>query len=142
MTGTINATQELGAFLRARRERLQPAELGLAIRKQSRRTPGLRREEVAELAGVSTDYIVRLEQGRGQRPTAEVLQALARARRFNLDETADLLDLAQQRQPNSDKPAPLPAPPQGNHVEDFAPQPAHEVDHPQQKHARQPVNYP
>lgn len=129
MTGTINATQELGAFLRARRERLQPAELGLSIRKQSRRTPGLRREEVAELAGVSTDYIVRLEQGRGLRPSAEVLEALARALRLNLDETAYLFDLAQQRLPYCDKPATVPAATLVMLVEDLAPLPAMLVDH-------------
>lgn len=61
MTGTVDTTQELAAFLRSRRERLDPRDLGLPPRRQARRTPGLRREEVAELAGVSIDYIVRLE---------------------------------------------------------------------------------
>lgn len=129
MTGTINATQELGAFLRARRERLRPADLGLAMRKRTRRTPGLRREEVAELAGVSTDYIVRLEQGRGLRPSAEVLEALARALRLNLDETAYLFDLAQQRLPSCDKSSAVASPTLVMLVEDLAPLPAMLVDH-------------
>jgi transcriptional regulator with XRE-family HTH domain len=70
--------REFAAFLRARRERLDPAELGLPSLGQ-RRTPGLRREEVAQLAGVSVDYYVRLEQGRDLRPSVAVLEALARA---------------------------------------------------------------
>ena len=61
MTRAVDRTQELAAFLRSRRERLDPNDFGLPSRRQSRRTPGLRREEVAELAGVSIDYIVRLE---------------------------------------------------------------------------------
>src|SRR3954468_23861237 len=110
MTRTVDTTQELAAFLRARRERLDPNEFGLPARRQARRTPGLRREEVAELAGVSTDYIVRLEQGRGLRPSADVLEALSRALRLNTDERAYLFDLAQQRQPNAGKPSTVPAP--------------------------------
>jgi transcriptional regulator with XRE-family HTH domain len=73
--------REFAAFLRARRERLDPADLGLP-RVGHRRTPGLRREEVAQLAGVSVDYYVRLEQGRDLRPSAAVLDALAGALRL------------------------------------------------------------
>jgi hypothetical protein len=54
MTRTVDTTQELAAFLRARRERLDPRDFGLPQRRQCRRTPGLRREEVAELAGVTS----------------------------------------------------------------------------------------
>ncbi|GII80796.1 transcriptional regulator [Sphaerisporangium rufum] len=90
-------THELAAFLRTRRERLSPADLALRTGGRSRRTPGLRREEVAELAGVSVDYVVRLEQGRGLRPSAEVLDALARALLLDDDERAYLFDLARQR---------------------------------------------
>ncbi|WP_344191906.1 helix-turn-helix transcriptional regulator, partial [Acrocarpospora corrugata] len=60
--------QELGAFLRSRRERLRPQDVGLPSGPR-RRTPGLRREEVAVLAYVSTEYYVRLEQGRAPRPS-------------------------------------------------------------------------
>ncbi|NYI05493.1 helix-turn-helix transcriptional regulator [Allostreptomyces psammosilenae] len=68
----------LGAFLRARRERLSPARVGLPGGGH-RRTPGLRREEVAARAGVTVDYYARLEQGRGRNPTESVVEALARA---------------------------------------------------------------
>ncbi|BCK53645.1 helix-turn-helix transcriptional regulator [Nocardia wallacei] len=128
MTGTVDATQELGAFLRARRERLDPRDVGLPARR-ARRTPGLRREDVAELAGVSTDYIVRLEQGRGLRPSAEVLEALARALRLGADERAYLFDLARQRQPDDGKPATTAAPGLKLLVTDLSPLPAMVVNH-------------
>lgn len=69
---------ELGAFLRARREQVRPADVGLPDSGR-RRTPGLRREEVAILAGISVDYLVRLEQGRDTRPSASVLTAIGNA---------------------------------------------------------------
>lgn len=129
MTGIVDTTQELAAFLRSRRERLDPRDLGLPQRRQSRRTPGLRREEVAELAGVSTDYVVRLEQGRGLRPSSEVLEALAGALRLDADERAYLFDLAQQRQPNGGKPATTVAPELRLLLEDLSPRPAMVVNH-------------
>ncbi|MDP4508438.1 helix-turn-helix domain-containing protein [Nonomuraea turcica] len=94
---TVDQTRELAAFLRTRRERLDPRDVALPARRSQRRTPGLRREEVAELAGVSVDYVIRLEQGRGLRPSPEVLEALAGALRLNEDERVYLFDLAQQR---------------------------------------------
>jgi transcriptional regulator with XRE-family HTH domain len=69
---------ELGAFLRSRRERLRPDDVGLSSGPR-RRTPGLRREEVAVLAHISTEYYVRLEQGRAPRPSGEVLAGIATA---------------------------------------------------------------
>jgi len=69
---------ELAAFLRSRRERLRPEDVGLPSGPR-RRTPGLRREEVAVLAHISTEYYVRLEQGRAPRPSAEVLAGIAGA---------------------------------------------------------------
>ncbi|MBU7597960.1 helix-turn-helix transcriptional regulator [Streptomyces sp. P38-E01] len=75
----------LAAFLRARRARLRPEDVGLPVSGR-RRVPGLRREEVAILAGVSTDYYMRLEQGRERHPSEQVLQALAGA--LHLDEEA------------------------------------------------------
>ncbi|MEU4342816.1 helix-turn-helix transcriptional regulator [Nocardia sp. NPDC023852] len=125
----MDRTQELAAFLRARRERLTPRDLGLPQRRQARRTPGLRREEVAELAGVSTDYIVRLEQGRGLRPSAEVLEALSQALRLNSDERVYLFDLALQRLPNNGKPSTVPAPALAMLVRDLSPLPAMLVNH-------------
>jgi transcriptional regulator with XRE-family HTH domain len=83
----------LGAFLRSRRERLTPAEVGL-LAGGRRRTPGLRREELAILAGISVDYLVRLEQNRERRPSYSVVAALCRALRLNEDERAHLLRLA------------------------------------------------
>jgi transcriptional regulator with XRE-family HTH domain len=76
---------ELASFLRARRERLRPADVGLPDG-QRRRTPGLRRQEVAHLAGLSVDYYIRLEQGRGPRPSRQVLAALSRALMLTSDE--------------------------------------------------------
>ena len=77
---------ELAAALRQWRERLTPADAGLPAGPR-RRTPGLRREEVARLAGVSVDYVVRLEQARGPHPSESVLGALARALRLSAPET-------------------------------------------------------
>jgi len=76
---------ELGTVLRAWRDRVSPVEAGLPAG-GDRRSPGLRREELAMLAGISVDYIVRLEQGRATNPSAQVLGALARALRLTDDE--------------------------------------------------------
>lgn len=84
---------ELGAFLRSRRERLRPEDVGLA-RGARRRTPGLRREEVAVLSHISTEYYVRLEQGRAPRPSGEVLAAIAVALRLTDAESDHLHVLA------------------------------------------------
>jgi transcriptional regulator with XRE-family HTH domain len=128
-TRTADTTQELAAFLRARRERLDPHDFGLPSRRQSRRTPGLRREEVAELAGISIDYIVRLEQARGLRPSADVVEALSSALRLTPDERAYLFDLAQQRPRNADKPAITAAQPLARLVADLSPLPAMLMNH-------------
>lgn len=93
----MDTTRELAVFLRDRRARLAPADVGIPASDRPRRTPGLRREEVAELAGVSVDYVVRLEQGRGLRPSVSVLDALARALRLDTDERRYLFDLTGQR---------------------------------------------
>ena len=84
----------IGEYLRARRELVQPADVGLPQLAGRRRVPGLRREEVAMLAGVSADYYVRLEQGRDQHPSAQVLDALARALQLDGDAIAHLHSLA------------------------------------------------
>jgi transcriptional regulator with XRE-family HTH domain len=85
--------QELGAFLRSRRERLRPEDVSL-IAGPRRRTPGLRREEVAVLAHISTEYYVRLEQGRAPRPSGEVLAGIADALRLTDAESGHLHVLA------------------------------------------------
>jgi transcriptional regulator with XRE-family HTH domain len=94
----------LGEYLRARRELVDPATVGLRVA-GVRRTPGLRREEVATLAGISADYYLRLEQGRDRNPSPSVLEALGRV--FGLDATAAeyLLSLAAARPGHPVRPA-------------------------------------
>jgi transcriptional regulator with XRE-family HTH domain len=84
----------LGEFLRSRRARLRPEDVGLQPLLTRRRVPGLRREEIAQLAGVSVDYYVRLEQGRGIHVSDAVLDAVANALRLADDERAHLRNLA------------------------------------------------
>jgi transcriptional regulator with XRE-family HTH domain len=85
--------RELGAFVRSRRERIKPEQVGLhSIRR--RRTPGLRREEVAQLAGVGVTWYTWLEQGRDINPSAQVLDAVARTLQFDTNEHAHLFTLA------------------------------------------------
>jgi transcriptional regulator with XRE-family HTH domain len=86
----------LGEYLRARRELVDPADAGLRV-VGVRRTPGLRREEVATLAGISADYYLRLEQGRDRNPSAQVLGALARVLGLDATATQYLLSLAATR---------------------------------------------
>src|SRR6185437_11944471 len=75
--GRMSTSNALGEFLRARREQTRPEDAGLAGTGH-RRTPGLRREEVAMLAGISTDYYLRLEQGRDRTPSVAVVEAIGR----------------------------------------------------------------
>ncbi|MFF0742796.1 helix-turn-helix domain-containing protein [Streptomyces sp. NPDC004111] len=126
---TVDSTQEMAAFLRARRERLDPHDFGLPPRSRARRTSGLRREEVAELAGVSVDYVVRLEQGRGLRPSVNVLEALARALRLTPDERGYLFNLAQQRPRDAEQPATSAPPALAELVAALSPQPAMLMNH-------------
>jgi transcriptional regulator with XRE-family HTH domain len=95
---------ELGAFLRSRRDRLTPAQAGMLAFPGARRVRGLRKEELAMLAGVSPDYYSRLEQGRQAGVSRTVLDALARALRLDETEHAHLLDLADPR-PRPRRPA-------------------------------------
>ncbi|KAA2261274.1 helix-turn-helix transcriptional regulator [Solihabitans fulvus] len=88
--------RELGRFLQSRRAGADPALAGIHAGAR-RRVRGLRREEVAQLAGISVEYYVRLEQGRAVRPSDEVLDAIVRALRLNDDERAHLQDLARPR---------------------------------------------
>jgi transcriptional regulator with XRE-family HTH domain len=93
---TEQETTELGRVLRARREGVRPQDAGLPPGTGSRRTPGLRREEIATLAGMSIDYYTRLERGRETRPSPAVVDALARALRLDRDEHEYLKSLAAQ----------------------------------------------
>jgi transcriptional regulator with XRE-family HTH domain len=86
----------LGEFLRARRELIGPEDVGLP-RAGLRRVPGLRREEVAMLAGISAEYYLRLEQGRDRHPSAQVLEALARVLQLDAEATSYLIQLAQPK---------------------------------------------
>ncbi|MET8813560.1 helix-turn-helix transcriptional regulator [Streptomyces sp. NPDC004549] len=89
---------ELADFLRRGRARLAPSDVGLTAGAR-RRTPGLRREEVAQLAGMSVDYYTRLEQSRGPRPSRQMLGALARALRLTEDERDHLFHLTGEQPP-------------------------------------------
>lgn len=84
---------ELAAFLKSRRDRIRPADVGLPTGPR-RRVPGLRREEVAQLAGLSADYYTELERGRGAQPSEQALAALARALRLGGDARDHLFHLA------------------------------------------------
>ncbi|QKV96015.1 helix-turn-helix domain-containing protein [Streptomyces sp. NA02950] len=84
---------EFAAFLKSRRDRIRPADVGLPTGPR-RRVPGLRREEVAQLAGLSADYYTELERGGSVQPSAQVVAALARALRLNGDERDHLFHLA------------------------------------------------
>lgn len=95
--------RELGAFLRSRRERLSCGEVGLPATTR-RRTPGLRREEVAMLTGISTTWLTYLEQGRKVQASRQVLDALARTLQLNPVERAHVFDLAAETPPSATHP--------------------------------------
>ncbi|MFG3267693.1 MULTISPECIES: helix-turn-helix domain-containing protein [Streptomyces] len=94
----LDPRAELSEFLRTRRARLKPEDVGIPDYGRYRRVPGLRREELAQLAGVSVAYYTRLEQGNGRHVSAEVLDAIARALRLSDAEHAHLAHLAKPRQ--------------------------------------------
>jgi transcriptional regulator with XRE-family HTH domain len=98
--GEVNRA-ELADFLRRGRARLEPSDVGLTAGVR-RRTPGLRREEVAALAGMSVDYYTRLEQSRGPRPSRQMLGALARALRLTGDERDHLFHLVGEEPPRAE----------------------------------------
>ncbi|CAL9575948.1 helix-turn-helix domain-containing protein [Streptomyces sp. enrichment culture] len=98
MDGQLDRRAELSEFLRTRRARLKPEDVGLESFGRQRRVPGLRREELAQLAGVSVAYYTRLEQGNGQNVSAEVLDSIARALRLTDAEQAHLTHLAKPKQ--------------------------------------------
>ncbi|MCR3750249.1 helix-turn-helix transcriptional regulator [Lentzea californiensis] len=98
---------QLAEYLQACRARLRPDQVGLPTYGERRRVPGLRREEVAGLAGVSASYYIRLEQGQALHASQEVVAALARALQLNPDEHAHLRELAQPRRHRA---APKPPP--------------------------------
>ncbi|MDI3389884.1 helix-turn-helix transcriptional regulator [Streptomyces sp. B-S-A8] len=95
----MNAQSELGDFLRNRRAALRPEDVGLQSYGSRRRVPGLRREELALLAGVSVTHYTRLEQGQSTNASDAVLDAVARALRLTEDECSHLRDLARPARP-------------------------------------------
>jgi len=105
--GRVSAAENrnaLGEFLRARRELVRPEEVGLPA-SGLRRVPGLRREEVAMLAGISADYYLRLERGRDRNPSIQVVEALAEVLKLDTDSTAHFIDLARPK-PRRRRPLP------------------------------------
>ena len=89
----VTGSGELGEYLKALRARTRPEDVGLPPASVNRRVPGLRREELAQLAGVSVDYYTRLEQGRHQHPSDAVVEAIATALDLDDAERAHLIDL-------------------------------------------------
>ncbi|QQQ77601.1 helix-turn-helix domain-containing protein [Saccharothrix sp. 6-C] len=106
MSDTTNA---LGAYLRARRELVTPQQAGIP-EMGVRRVPGLRREEVAMLAGISADYYLRLERGRDRNPSVQVIESIARVLQLDGDHVAHLMTLVseapRQRRPREEVPPP------------------------------------
>jgi transcriptional regulator with XRE-family HTH domain len=102
---SLDPRAELSEFLRTRRARLRPADVGLVEYGRRRRVPGLRREELAQLAGVSVAYYTRLEQGNGRNVSVEVLDAISAALQLSETEQAHLLHLAR---PTRQKRRPVP----------------------------------
>jgi transcriptional regulator with XRE-family HTH domain len=96
----MRRADELGRFLRSRRARVEPEMVGLP-RGDRRRVEGLRREELAQLANVSVDYLVRLEQGRVERPSPEIVEALARSLLLDPSERRHLFRLASASEPTA-----------------------------------------
>lgn len=89
----MDRAAEISAFLRSRRARLSPTDLGAPFDGRVRRVPGLRREEVARLAGMSADYYMRIEQGRGGAVSLEIIDSIAQALRLDTVERNHLLNL-------------------------------------------------
>jgi transcriptional regulator with XRE-family HTH domain len=123
---------DLATFLRTRRHRLRPADAGLPDAglpdASRRRTPGLRRQEVAQLAGMSVDYYIRLEQARGPHPSRQVLAALARALMLTADEREYLFRLAGQSPPPEPSPSRQISPGIRNLIDSLPETPAYVVD--------------
>ena len=118
---------DLATFLRTRRDRLRPADVGLPGVGR-RRTPGLRRQEVAQLAGISVDYYIRLEQARGPHPSRQVLTALARALMLTADEREYLFRLADENPPPASGPSREITPGIRNLLDSMPDTPAYVVD--------------
>jgi transcriptional regulator with XRE-family HTH domain len=98
MSEQRSTSQELGDFLRTRRAALSPAESGVPTYGSPRRVPGLRREEVAQLAGVSVNYYTRIKQGESHQMSDSVMESIANALQLDVDERSHFLRLARPAQ--------------------------------------------
>ncbi|MFJ5958340.1 helix-turn-helix transcriptional regulator [Paenarthrobacter sp. NPDC092416] len=103
----MGQSAEFGKFLKVMRARLSPDDAGTPESGGARRVPGLRREEVARLSGVSTDYYTRLEQGRNIHPSKAVLDSVARALRLDAGEHAHMMDLLEHCASSAGNPGPV-----------------------------------
>jgi transcriptional regulator with XRE-family HTH domain len=103
----MGQSAEFGQFLKVMRSRLTPEKAGMASGSGGRRVPGLRREEIARLADVSTDYYTRLEQGRNIHPSRAVLDSVARALRLDPGEQAHMFDLLENCAKSQHSPVPV-----------------------------------
>jgi transcriptional regulator with XRE-family HTH domain len=130
--GAPSGGNDLGDFLRARRAALDPGRAGLPDDGRLRRVPGLRREELSQLANVSVDYVVRLEQGRTRRVSRAVLDALGDALQLSPDDRAYLVTLAELApvtvKPNSQRAEPEVTPQLQQLLDDMREVPAMVVD--------------
>ncbi|MDP9693304.1 UNVERIFIED_ORG: transcriptional regulator with XRE-family HTH domain [Arthrobacter globiformis] len=106
---SMGQSAEFGKFLKAMRSRLKPEVAGITDGAGARRVPGLRREEIARLAGVSTDYYTRLEQGRNIHPSRAVLDSVGRALRLDAGEQAHMMDLLEHCAESTRSPLPVQA---------------------------------
>jgi transcriptional regulator with XRE-family HTH domain len=105
----MGQSAEFGKFLKAMRSRLKPEDAGVAGGGSARRVPGLRREEIARLADVSTDYYTRLEQGRNIHPSRAVLDSVARALKLDASEQAHMMNLLEHCAESARSPVPVQA---------------------------------
>jgi len=128
MKQEVETARLLGAFLRARRERVTPQDAGLAGGSTRRRTPGLRREEVADLCGLSATWYAWLEQGRDVSASPQALARIAEALRLVPAERAYLFDLARKRDPAGRAEGPEAPPPALLAALDAIAQPAYLLD--------------
>jgi transcriptional regulator with XRE-family HTH domain len=99
MSGEISKSKTLGEFLKSRRNRLQPEQAGISSSYGKRRTPGLRREEVAMLAGVSATYYTWLEQGREVTASKDIIENISKALQLSEDERQHLIELWNPNEP-------------------------------------------
>lgn len=125
MTVTSSKAKAMGVFLKSRRERLSPENAGLKFTNGQRKTPGLRREEVAVLAGVSVTYYTWLEQGRDLTPSRDVIDSIAKALRLSPAEKSHLYQLWNPHAAEAPLAAPTAVDPQMQKIIDQLAYPSH-----------------